>query len=289
MKENQALVDQSLKTSLKTPPAKPVRDIKAAILDLKPLIQQALPKHLTAERMIQMATNYVRQNPAIAKCTEQSLLGAIMQTSILGLEPIPALGQVYFVPYKGNKGSRDNPIWVDEVQFQLGYRGMLQLIHNSKAVKMIYADAVYEGDLYEEERGMHPKLKHIPNHERPANAKLLRVYAIAHTLSGGEFFAVLSKKQIEDLRKRNKSQKDQPTGAWATDYEEMAKAKVIKKLAKYLPLAAETQIAFAANDGVITEKAFTNNNEGIDIDAVHKIEDDEWVADFDAVPAETAQ
>ena len=285
MKESQTLVEQSIKTS--KPPAlkPPQRDIKTAILDLKPLIAQALPRHLTAERMIQMATNYVRQNPLIAKCTEQSLLGAIMQTSILGLEPIPALGQVYFVPYKANKGTRENPQWVDEVQFQLGYRGMLQLIHNSGCVKMIYAEAVYEGDFYEEERGLHPTLKHIPNHDRPDNAKLLRVYAVAHTLSGGEFFEVLEKKEIEALRKLNRAQKEQSNGAWATHYEEMAKAKVLKKLAKFLPVSAAVTRAFAANESIITEKSFSRDQSGIDIDAIEKIEDNEWVTEFDDTPS----
>lgn len=257
------------------------RDIKTAIANMKPLLAQALPKHLTAERMIQMATNYVRQNPQIAKCTEQSLLGAIMQTSILGLEPVQALGQVYFVPYKANRGTKDNPQWVDEVQFQLGYRGMLQLLHNSHTVKIIYAEAVYEGDAFEYELGLHPKLKHIPNPDRKENAKLTHVYGVAHTLHGGEIFRVMSRFQIERLRKRNRSQKEQPSGAWMTDYEEMAKAKVIKQLTKYLPLSIETQRAFAANDAVIDERSFTNNGTGIDIDAVEHTEDNTWLTEFD--------
>ena len=282
MQENQALVDKAIQSSRKELSASAKhRDIRTAILELKPVLAQALPKHLTPDRMIQMATNYVRQNPNIAKCTEQSLLGAIMQASILGLEPVAALGQVYFVPYKSNKGTRENPNWVDEVQFQLGYRGMLQLIHNSNCVKMIYAKCVYEGDTFEHEEGLHPKLKHIPASDRKPNARLTDVYAVAHTKSGGIFFEVLKKYEIEDLRRRNRSQKDAPSGAWQTDYAEMAKAKAIKKLAKYLPLSVEAQDAFSVNEAVITQDAFTNNNGGIDIDAVHHIDEKEWIAEFE--------
>lgn len=273
-------VAEAMQKSTQVATNKP-RDIRSAILDMKPLLAQALPKHLTADRVIQMATNYIRQNPLIAKCSEQSLLGAIMQASILGLEPVQALGQVYFVPYKANKGTRDNPIWVDEVQFQLGYKGILRLIHNSKEVKTIFAEVVREGDLFEYELGLHPKLRHIPNPDGKENAKITHVYGVAHTIYGGEVFRVLTRNKIESLRKRNRSQKEQPSGAWLTDYEEMAKAKVIKQLAKYLPLSLETEKALASNEAIINEKAFTNNQSGIDIEAIQRTEDD-WIADFEA-------
>lgn len=281
MQDSKIVADAMQKSAknIAIPPAK--RDIRTTLADMKPLLQQALPKHLTADRVIQMATNYVRQNSVLARCTEQSLIGAVMQASILGLEPVQALGQVYFVPYKANKGTREQPNWVDEVQFQLGYRGILRLIHNSKEVKTIYAEVVREGDIFEYELGLHPKLKHIPNPEGKENAKITHVYGVAHTIYGGEVFRVLTRNKIESLRKRNRAQKEQPSGAWQTDYEEMAKAKVIKQLAKYLPLSLEVEKALAANESVITEKAFTNDGSGIDIEAVERAEDD-WIADFEA-------
>lgn len=71
-------------------------------------IARALPKHLTVDRMIQMSSTLISRNPAIAKCSAKSLVGAVMQASILGLPPVDALGYCYFVPY-GN-----------EVQFSIG-------------------------------------------------------------------------------------------------------------------------------------------------------------------------
>ena len=230
-------------------------DVNTILTSLKPQIAQALPKHLTAERMCQMTTTLVTQNQEIAKCSVPSIVGAVMQASILGFEPVSALGQCYFVPYGGH------------VQFQIGYKGYLRLAQNSKEVKNIYAEVVRVGDKFEYELGLEPKLKHIPNLDAGDN-KLTHVYAVAHLLNGGYQFVVLSRNQIEALRLRNPSQKSGIKGAWATDYEAMAKGKAIKQLAKYLPLSVDVQKAIVTDGAIITDKAFSNNGEGINVDAI---------------------
>jgi recombination protein RecT len=240
-------------------------DIQNVISGMSAQIAQALPKHLTPVRVIQMATTYIAQNPGIAKCTASSLVGAIMQASILGLEPVQALGQIYFVPFRNNKGTRDEPKWVDEVQFQLGYKGYIRLAQNSGEIKMIYAEVVKEGDEFDFELGLHPKLKHKPSSEKE-DAKITHAYAVVHYKDGGYNFVVITHKQIEALRMRSPMQKSGINGAWKTDYEAMAKGKAIKQLGKYLPLSIEAAKGFASDEGVFNEKTFTNNNEGLDID-----------------------
>lgn len=68
----------------------------------------ALPKHLSSERFTRIAITCVRQNPKLAQCSVPSLLGALMTSAQLGLEPSSTLGQVYLIPYK------------NECQLQLG-------------------------------------------------------------------------------------------------------------------------------------------------------------------------
>lgn len=229
-------------------------DVGTILNGMKAQIASALPKHLTADRMIQMSATLIANNPTIAQCDFKSLVGAVMQASILGFEPVAALGQCYFVPYGG------------KVQFQIGYKGYLRLAQNSKELKNLYAEVVRAGDTFEYELGLEPKLRHIPALD--STGAITHVYAVAHMNNGGYQFVVLTRGQVEALRMRSPMQGKGISGAWATDYDEMAKAKAIKKLAKYLPLSVDMQKAIASDEAVITEKAFTNNQTGIDVDSL---------------------
>jgi recombinational DNA repair protein RecT len=91
------------------------------------------------------------------------------------------------------------------------------------------------------------------------------VYAVAHYTDGGYSFYVMSRAEIEKLRLRNLAQRENPSGAWKTDYEEMAKAKVIKRLAKYMPLSDEMAVASIADDALMPEK-LSNDNSGVVLD-----------------------
>jgi recombination protein RecT len=230
-------------------------DIQTVINGMKAQIAQALPKHLSADRMVQMAVSLIAKNPKIAECSAQSLIGAVMQASILGFKPVEALGECYFVPYGG------------QVQFQIGYKGFIKLAQQSGQLKNIYAEVVREGDEFIYELGLEPRLIHIPNPE--SEGKIKFVYAVAHLQNGGYNFQVLTFNQIEKLRLRNPMTRNnpKPSGAWATDYEAMAKAKAIKQLVKYLPLSDTIFEATKADEAIIKENAFTNNNSGLDVDA----------------------
>lgn len=230
-------------------------DVNTILAAMKPQIAAALPKHLTAERMTQMSATLIANNPEIAKCSISSLVGAVMQASILGFEPVSALGQCYFVPYGG------------QIQFQIGYKGYLRLAQNSKELKLLYAQVVRKADKFDYALGLHPRLEHVPNLDSDAS-EITHVYAVAHLNNGGYLFEVLTRRQIEALRMRSPMQKSGLKGAWATDYEQMAKAKVIKQLAKYLPLSVDVQKAIASDEGIISDKAFTNTNDGINIENI---------------------
>jgi recombination protein RecT len=125
----------------------------------------------------------------------------------------------------------------------------------------LYAKTVHEGDEFIQEYGLSPKLVHKPGAKQ---GKMIAVYAVAHLNGGGEVFEVLTYEDVERLRVRNASQRGNPSGAWASDYEEMAKAKAVKRLAKYLPLSDEMLHAGVADDAFIPDSALSNNNSGID-------------------------
>ena len=215
-----------------------------------------------AARMIQIMSTAIKRNPQLQECSPSSIIGGMLQAAMLNLDFNPSLGLCYLVPYG------------KEAQFQLGYRGMITLAHRSKEILEIYAEVVYEDDEFYIEYGLNRVLSHVPKFLHIGDStKIKYVYAVAKTKDGGTFYTVLSKPQIEALRKRSPMQKFKMNGAWATDYGEMAKAKAIKQLFKYLPSNAEYNYS-VFTDGMIVKSTDTKA-ENLDYISEHEIEEAE--------------
>lgn len=196
---------------------------------MEPEIAKALPKHITVERLTRVALTEVRKNPKLLECTTQSLLGALMLSAQLGLEP-GILGHAYMIPYYNGKTK------AQEVQFQIGYKGYLDLVRRSGELRTIDVHEVCKNDFFEYEYGLEPKLRHKPVLDNRGEPYCY--YAVAHFKDGGFSFLVLSVSDVEKFRKRSKSP---DFGPWGTDYDAMAKKTVIKQLCKFLPLSPEIQ------------------------------------------------
>lgn len=191
-------------------------------------VSKALPSTITPERFIRMATTAVTLNPDLGRCTPASFIGAMLTAAQLGLEPNTPLGQAYLIPYNNrNTGNK-------EAQFQLGYRGMIELAHRSGEFKSIEAHVVYENDEFEYELGLEPKLRHKPAMSN--RGKPVWVYAVYKLQSGGYGFEVMSKEDIEAHRNKYSKARNSP---WVTSWESMAKKTVIKQALKYAPLKSE--------------------------------------------------
>ena len=220
-----------------------VKSIKALVVQMQPQISKALPSVLTGERFTRMVLTAMSTNPQLQLCTPSSFLGAMMQAAQLGVEPNTPLGQAYLIPYR-NHGSL-------ECQFQLGYRGLIDLAYRSGEITDISAHEVYENDTFEYELGLDPKLKHIPALENRGNVILY--YAVYHTKSGGYGFEVMS---LEDVKKHmNKFSKAAGKGfsPWSTNFDEMAKKTVVKKLLKYAPIKTEFTRQIATDETIKTD------------------------------------
>ena len=200
-------------------------------------IAKALPSTITAERFTRMATTAVTLNPDLAKCTPASFIGAMLQAAALGLEPNTPLGQAYLIPYNNYKTGNK------EAQFQIGYRGLIELAHRSGEFKSIEAHVVYENDDFEYELGLEPKLKHKPAMKN--RGKITWVYAIYKLQSGGYGFEVMS---VEDINEHRKKYSKAKTSPWDTAWEGMAKKTVIKQALKYAPLKSEFVKAMVNED-----------------------------------------
>lgn len=213
-----------------------LNSVKALVEASKGAIASRLPKHLTADRIIKVALTAVNKNPDLLKCTRESLILSIMQAAELGLEPGGALGEGYLIPYNNRVKTDGGDTWVKQCQFIPGYRGLIALARRSGQIVSIEAHVVHEKDSFDCTLGLEPKLEHTPAWEDADPGPLKFVYAVAKLKDGGVQFDVMSRAAIEGIRQRSKS-KD--SGPWKTDYEEMARKTVIRRLFKYLPVSVE--------------------------------------------------
>lgn len=193
---------------------------------LKPELMRVLPKHIPVERMIRISITAVRANPKLQQCTPVSFLAALMQAAQFGLEPNTPLGQAYLIPY-GN-----------EVQFQIGYRGMIELCRRTGLFTAIYAHEVRQNDAFEYEYGLYKKLNHKP--ARRNRGPVTEYYAVYHLKEGIPDFKVITREEVEEHRdKYSPSWNKQSKSPWATEFDAMAKKTILKQLLHTAPISIE--------------------------------------------------
>lgn len=205
---------------------------------------QALPRHLSPERMIRVCALALQKTPKLAEVDRATLLGALLTCGSLGLEPNTVLGHAYLIPYG------------KACQLVLGYKGLADLARRSGRVGHIHADVVYQGDDFQYHYGVGADLKHRPKGAR--SGQWLYAYAIAEITGGGGWqFEVLTYEEV--MAVRNKSQgylqalretdvKKREKAPWIGFEAEMAKKTAFRRLAKMLPLSVEYASAAALDE-----------------------------------------
>jgi len=251
----------------------PVKAMGDLLKRMHTQIEKALPSVITPERFTRIALTAYSRNEKLQECTAESFLGSMMQAAQLGVEPNTPLGQAYLIPYR-NKG-------VMEVQFQLGYRGMIDLAYRSGEVQNIQAHEVYENDTFEYELGLEPKLRHIPALKDRGNVILY--YAVFKLTNGGVGFEVMSREDVEAFAK--KKSKTYGTGPWQSDFDAMAKKTLVKRLLKFAPLKSDFVRAVTADETIksgISENMADLPDETVTIDA--ETTKPEENADYEEIP-----
>ena len=166
-----------------------------------------------------------------------------MNAAQLGVEPNTPLGQAYILPYN-NKG-------VMEAQFQLGYKGLIDLAYRSGEVEVVQAHIVYENDEFECEYGLDPKLSHKP--AASDRGEPIKVYAVFKTKSGGYGFEVMSMDDVKKHAAKYSKAYGSSFSPWKTNFEEMAKKTVLKKVLKYAPLKSDFVRAVVQDNTIKSE------------------------------------
>ena len=207
---------------------------------MAPEIKKALPDVITPERFTRMALSALNTTSKLKDCTQLSFLAALMNAAQLGLEPNTPLGQAYLIPYN-NKG-------VLECQFQIGYKGLIDLGYRNPQMQIISAQAVYENDEFEYELGLNPRLEHRPALRDRGELRLF--YGLFKLVNGGFGFEVMSKEAVDAYAREYSKSFDSSFSPWKTNYEAMAKKTVIKQALKYAPVKADFRRALST-DGTI--------------------------------------
>lgn len=178
-----------------------------------------LPPGIDAERMIEIGIKCITGNPALQKCSRESLLRSCLQAAELGLEPGGALGECYLVPF------------AQECQLVIGYKGLIGLCRRSGEISTIEAHLVHANDKFRYVLGTEPIIEHEPCIvDEPGD--LVGVYAIAFLRGGGKQSEFMRWADVERIRLGSKAKNSMP---WTQHFGEMARKTVVRRLVKYLP------------------------------------------------------
>jgi recombination protein RecT len=197
--------------------------LKTMLEERRPEIKAMLPTHVNVERFMKSALLAVARDHNLQACTPLSLLTAVINAAELGLDFTPGKAHAYLVKYG------------DKAQFMPSYKGMIDLARRSGDVKKIESFIVKEKDVFKIRLGTSPGI----DHEYPAKGSrgdMIGVYAVATFTDGETQFDYMTREEIDAIRKRSKAAN---SGPWVTDYNEMARKTVVRRLFKYLPCSSD--------------------------------------------------
>lgn len=246
-------------TTVDTGPAKlalakvddsPLNTAKADIAKMEPQFRLVLPPSIPAERLVRVLQTVVSLNPDLADPKQrQALLGAAMTVAQLGLDPTPAIGHAYIIPFK------------HKPTFCLGYKGAVWLAADNGV--HLKSDVIREGDEYDVRLGTDPHIDHRLPPFGTDRGRPLAYYCVATFADGTPaMFDVMSVGEVDRIRALSPG-KDSP--AWVGHYDEQAKKTVLKRLSKYVPLGVKAATAFA-HDGQTRTDTKSDAIEVVDYD-----------------------
>jgi recombination protein RecT len=214
----------------------PQKKMQNVLLKMMPEIKKAVASTMTPERFSRIALSLYNGNPAFWEADTTSFLSALMQSAQCGLEPNTVLGEAYLIAYKNKKQN------LTEVNFQVGYKGILKMAFNTKEYEAIYAHEIRKGDEFEYEYGLNKRLMHKPA-DIPSD-EVTHYYAVYKLKNGGNDFVVWSKERVEKHAKefsKNYTYNDQinKNSVWFNNFDSMAKKTVLLDVLKYAPKSVE--------------------------------------------------
>lgn len=238
-----------------------------------PKTQEYLQNVLSEKKnsFVNNITALVSNNQKLQECEPLSLMYAGIKATALDLPLDANLGFAYVIPFRNNK---ENKV---EAQFQMGYKGFIQLAIRSGQFKTINVTEVKEGELIEWDMlSGEVKFKALPNREE---LKTIGYAAYFRLTNGFEKTLYSTVESIEKHAKKysqtysSSNQYVQKSSKWNTDFDAMAKKTVLKLLlSRFAPLSVEMQSAIINDQSIITEKGNKYVDNDTDIIVAEEIE-----------------
>lgn len=203
------------------------------------------------DRFISSIVSAVQTNSALQECTNPSILNAALLGESLKLSPSPQLGQYYIVPFNNNKKG------FKEAQFQLGYKGYIQLAIRSGQYKKLNVLAIKEGELVRfDPLNEEIEVNLIEDEEAREEAPTVGYYAMFEYTNGFKKVMYWSKKKMEaHALKYSKGYKAKKGYTfWEKDFDAMAYKTMLRQLiSKWGIMSIDMQSAMDVDMAVIHE------------------------------------
>ena len=236
------------------------------------------PDNYSKTRFLNNVIQSIRKNPKVAECTQESIMGSIVECATVGLTPDGITGLAHLVPFKDRVRGL-------ECQLVIGYKGYRKLALRNTNYVSFEMRSVFKADFFEYEFGLDPKIVHKPGLKglvKGVENELTHVYAYVVTKSGYKIFDVMTRAEVEAVRD---STKKGPQGkinpVWNNNFPSMAMKTVSNRLAnKQLDLEADVARIFT-NDDLAMRGMSQKNDTHADLDDNSAID-----ADYEEVQEE---
>lgn len=223
-------------------------------------------------RFISSIVSAVQATPALQECTNSSIPSAALLGESLNLSPSPQLGQYYMVPYDNrSKGAK-------EAQFQLGYKGYIQLATRSSQYKKLNVLSIKEGELIRfDPLNEEIEVNLIQDDEQREAAPTIGYYAMFEYTNGFRKAMYWSRAKMEAHAKKYSPgyKRDLEKGTswtfWAKDFDAMAYKTMLRQLiSKWGIMSIDLQDAIDSDMAVIREDGSRDYVETVQPDAVEE-------------------
>lgn len=201
-------------------------------------LNDVLGSEKKAASFVSSVISVANGNQMLRNCNPMTILGSAMVAATLDLPVVPTLGLAYIVPYKG------------QCQFQLGYKGLIELAERSGQFKNIIDEVVYEGQLVK-------KNKFTGEYEFDEDAKIsdkvIGYMARMDLINGFSKTIFWTKEEVEaHATKFSQAFRAKRGTPWVSDFDAMARKTVLKALfAKYAPKSVAIQNAIKFDQAVV--------------------------------------
>lgn len=208
------------------------------------------------QRFISSIVSAAQANPALQECTHSSILSGALLGESLKLSPSPQLGQFYLVPFNDNKSGQK------VAQFQLGYKGYIQLAIRSGQYKKLNVLAIKEGELIRfDPLNEEIEVALIDDEQAREQAPTIGYYAMFEYVNGFRKALYWSRAKMEAHALKYSAGYKAKKGYtfWEKDFDGMAYKTMLRQLiSKWGIMSIEMQSAIDADMAVINEDGTKN-------------------------------